>query len=228
MEMSETILSATDVYREFPTSKGSIEVLKGVSLEIGRGRMAAVTGASGVGKSTLLQILGGLDRPTRGSVQIANQTISGLSETALARFRNRTVGFVFQFHYLMDDFTALENVMMPLLIAGENRQRAAEQAELALGEVGLRDRTTHRPKELSGGEQQRVAVARALVNQPQIVLADEPSGNLDTTTGRKLHDLLFRINSETGTSFVIATHNRELAAECNFELRLLDGRIAEG
>jgi lipoprotein-releasing system ATP-binding protein len=189
--------------------------------------MVSVTGASGVGKSTLLHILGGLDRPTQGRVSIGEQPLEKLSETGLARFRNRRVGFVFQFHYLLEDFTALENVLIPLLLARHTREAARERAELLLDHVGLKDRKTHRPRELSGGEQQRVAVARALANSPDVVLADEPSGNLDTATGRKLHDLLFRLNSENSTSFLIATHNRELADNCNVEHRLVEGRMAE-
>ena len=224
---SDFILSATNIHREFPTQEGALKVLKGVTLEIGRGEMAAVTGASGVGKSTLLHILGGLDHPTAGEVRIGEQPLGKLSETGLARFRNRRVGFVFQFHYLLEDFTALENVMLPVMLAGKTRDQARARAELLLAQVGLTSRKTHRPRELSGGEQQRVAVARALANDPDIVLADEPSGNLDTATGRKLHDLLFRLNSENSTSFLIATHNRELTAGCHREYRLVEGRLAD-
>jgi lipoprotein-releasing system ATP-binding protein len=187
--------------------------------------MAAVTGASGVGKSTLLHILGGLDQPTQGEVTVTGMTLGDKSEAQLAAFRNETIGFVFQFHYLMDDFTAVENVMMPQLVAGAKRSDAAARAEQLLALVGLRDRTSHRPKQLSGGEQQRVAVARALANDPPIVLADEPSGNLDTSTGRRLHDLLFQLNAENNTTFLIATHNRELAERCDSETQIVDGRI---
>ena len=220
------ILKAADIHREFTTAKGTLEVLKGISLEVKQGQMVAVTGASGVGKSTLLHILGGLDRPTKGEVRIGEQRLNELSETGLARFRNRKVGFVFQFHYLLEDFTALENVLVPLLLAGQSREAGMARVELLLEQVGLTDRATHRPRELSGGEQQRIAVARALANQPEIVLADEPSGNLDTATGRKLHDLLFRLNAENGTSFLIATHNRELADQCAVECTMADGLIA--
>lgn len=219
------ILTAVDIHREFQTAKGTLEVLKGISLEVKQGQMVAVTGASGVGKSTMLHILGGLDRPTKGEVSIGSQRLDQLNESGLARFRNRKVGFVFQFHYLLEDFTAYENVLIPLLLAGESRNAGKARAELLLEQVGLTDRATHRPRELSGGEQQRVAVARALANQPDIVLADEPSGNLDTATGRKLHDLLFRLNTEHGTSFLIATHNRELADQCQLECTLADGQI---
>ena len=224
---SDSILTATDIHREFSTTEQKLQVLNGVSLEIKRGQMASVTGASGVGKSTLLHILGGLDRPSAGSVTIGDQPLAELSESGLARFRNRKVGFVFQFHYLLEDFTALENVLIPMMLAGLNRDQATARTEQLLAQVGLTDRKSHRPKQLSGGEQQRIAVARALANNPDIVLADEPSGNLDTATGRKLHDLLFRLNDENQTSFLIATHNRELADNCHDEYTLVEGRIVE-
>ena len=227
MECSEPILSARDIHREFKTADGILPVLKGITLEVKRGQMAAVTGASGVGKSTLLHILGGLDRPTQGEVKIDKVSFNGKSEETLARFRNKQVGFVFQHHYLLDDFNALENVMIPMILSGCKRADAETRGELLLEEIGLIDRKTHRPRELSGGEQQRVAVARALANDPRIVLADEPSGNLDTSTGRALHDLLFRLNSEKSVSFVIATHNRELAESCEREFKMVDGRLSE-
>ncbi|RKX23873.1 MAG: lipoprotein-releasing system ATP-binding protein LolD [Candidatus Zixiibacteriota bacterium] len=224
-ENTNNILSATDLCREFKTAEGLLEVLKGVTLEVKRGQMAVIMGASGVGKSTLLHILGGLDNPTSGEVTIGQKPLSGMSEADRARFRNKRVGFVFQHHYLMDDFSALENVMIPMLLSGESRSQSARKAELLLDQVGLSSRASHRPDELSGGEQQRVAVARALANDPEVVLADEPSGNLDTETGRMLHDLLHRLNNEKQTSFVIATHNRELADNCNVEFRLVGGKL---
>jgi lipoprotein-releasing system ATP-binding protein len=227
MTEERPILSAENICREFTTADGILPVLKGISLRVNRGDIAAITGASGVGKSTLLHILGGLDRPTRGTVQIADVALETRSEKALARFRNEKVGFVFQHHYLLNDFTALENVMIPMILSGKSRRATREKAELLLHEVGLTDRKSHRPRELSGGEQQRVAVARALVNEPEIVLADEPSGNLDTTTGRQLHELLFRLNSQKSTSFLIATHNRELAETCEREYRMVDGRLSD-
>ena len=226
MESDKNILSASSVSREFLTAEGTLKVLKDITLEVKKGQIATVTGASGVGKSTLLHILGGLDRPTSGEVKVSGEPLHGLSEAALARFRNRKVGFVFQFHYLLDDFTALENVAIPVLLAGESHAEARRRGELLLDQVGLIDRKTHRPKELSGGEQQRVAIARALANNPEIVLADEPSGNLDTATGRKLHELLFELNRRNRTSFLIATHNRELADKCEREFKLIDGRLA--
>ncbi len=225
MESNNCILSASGVSREFQTAEGTLQVLKGITLEVRKGQLAAVTGASGVGKSTLLHILGGLDRPTAGQVRVAGTSFSGLTETELARFRNRKVGFVFQFHYLLDDFSALENVMIPVVLSGRSHRDATRRGELLLDQVGLSDRRTHRPKELSGGEQQRVAVARALANEPEIVLADEPSGNLDTATGRKLHDLLFDLNEHSSTSLLIATHNRELAQRCDTEFQLVEGRL---
>jgi len=227
MESGDTIISAVDISREFPTAEGMLRVLSGVSLDVRKGQMVAVTGPSGVGKSTLLHILGGLDRPTRGQVTVSGTTFTGMSETELARFRNRKVGFVFQFHYLLDDFSALENVMIPMILGGQSRAQATRRGELLLEQVGLRDRRSHRPKELSGGEQQRVAVARALANEPDVVLADEPSGNLDTGTGRKLHELMFRLNAENATTFLVATHNRELADRCHKELQLTDGRLEQ-
>lgn len=156
---------------------------------------------------------------------VAGVPLGAKSETQLAGFRNETIGFVFQFHYLMNDFTALENVMIPQLVMGKKKSEAAERSEQLLSMVGLKDRTSHRPKQLSGGEQQRVAVARALANEPPIVLADEPSGNLDTSTGRRLHDLLFQLNAENDTTFLIATHNRELAERCDTETQIVDGKV---
>ncbi|MCK4371492.1 MAG: ABC transporter ATP-binding protein [candidate division Zixibacteria bacterium] len=225
MDKNEFILSATNIHRQFKTANSVLPVLKGLSLGIQRGKTAAVTGASGVGKSTLLHIMGGLDRPTEGAVTVAGVILGNKTETQLAAFRNETIGFVFQFHYLMNDFTALENVMIPLLVAGKKKGEAADEAEHLLEIVGLRDRTSHRPKQLSGGEQQRVAVARALANDPPIVLADEPSGNLDTSTGRRLHDLLFQLNADNDTTFLIATHNRELAERCDSETQIVDGKV---
>jgi lipoprotein-releasing system ATP-binding protein len=227
MDLNTNILSATDIHREFATANGVLPVLKGISMQVRKGEITAVTGASGVGKSTLLHVLGGLDRPTSGEVRINDELLTGKSEQALATFRTRNVGFVFQFHYLLEDFTAVENVMIPMILAGSDLAKARHEAELLLAQVGLTNRTTHRPRELSGGEQQRVAVARALANSPNVVLADEPSGNLDTTTGRKLHELLFGLSREKSISFVIATHNQELADSCDRTIHMIDGRVAE-
>ncbi|MBD3401873.1 ATP-binding cassette domain-containing protein [candidate division GN15 bacterium] len=221
------VLTAREVEKTFSTPDKLLPVLKGIDLELAQGEVVAVTGASGVGKSTLLHILGGLDRPTRGEITILGTAINRQSEKALARFRNHRIGFVFQFHYLLDDFSALENVMIPMILADTPRAEARQRGELLLEQVGLQDRTSHRPRQLSGGEQQRVAVARALANAPEIVLADEPTGNLDTTTGRALHDLLLRLNSRNKITFLIATHNEELANGCNRRLTMVDGRVFE-
>lgn len=227
MESSERILSAMNVHRAFQTAEGPLEVLRGIDLDLEKGQTAAVCGASGVGKSTLLHILGGLDRPTQGEVSLDGVSLGSQTEHELAGFRNEKVGFVFQFHYLLEDFTALENVMMPMLVAGRNRSEAARKGELLLDQMGLKDRKSHRPRQLSGGEQQRVAVARALANDPEVVLADEPSGNLDTATGRMLHDLLLEFNSEKGITLLIATHNMELAARCQRRFEIVDGKLHE-
>jgi lipoprotein-releasing system ATP-binding protein len=221
------LLVARGICRTFRTSEGPLEVLHGVDLQMNRGDMVAVVGESGVGKSTLLHILGGLDRPTAGAVEVKGELFEHKSESELARFRNRNVGFVFQHHYLLEDFTALENVMMPALIAGNGKSEATRAAEQLLREVGLEGRMSHRPRQLSGGEQQRVAVARALVNNPGIVMADEPSGNLDIKTGERLHDLLDKLNNSHGITFLIATHNLELAKKCRKVVKLKNGLVDE-
>ena len=200
-----------------------LTVLAGVDLTVGRGEAIAVVGASGAGKSTLLHLLGGLDRPSAGDVVVVGRRLAELGADALAAFRSETIGFVFQFHHLLREFTAEENVMMPQLIAGVEPGPARERARDLLAEVGLSERALHRPTELSGGEQQRVAVARALANRPAVVLADEPSGNLDTQTSERLHDLFFRLREEHGVALVLATHNRELADRTDRILRVKDG-----
>lgn len=222
MESDETkqFLVARQIIRSFKTAEGILEVLKGVDLVADQGDMVAVVGASGVGKSTLLHILGGLDRPTSGEVKFKGQNVNHMTEKELALFRNFHIGFVFQHHYLLDDFTALENVMIPALVAGKSRQEAAAKAEHLLADVGLQDRQNHLPRQLSGGELQRTAVARALVNDPELVMADEPSGNLDIATGERLHALLTDLNRAHGTSFIIATHNLELAKNCDKIVKL--------
>ncbi len=227
MDNLQPVLTAIDVHRSFQTAEAELHVLRGVNLQVKPAEMVAVTGVSGVGKSTLLHILGGLDRPTSGSARIGETELASKSETELAHLRNEKIGFVFQFHYLLEDFTALENVMIPLLVSGKSHSDAQKRAEQLLEMVGLKDRRTHRPKQLSGGEQQRVAVARALANDSEIVMADEPSGNLDIETGRKLHELLFELNRTRKTTFLIATHNRELAAQCHRELEIVDGQAVE-
>lgn len=203
----------------------SIELFRDLDLVIRRGETIAVVGASGVGKSTLLHILGTLERPTSGKVLYGGRDIFLEDEKNLALFRNRQIGFVFQFHYLLPEFSALENVMMPGLIAGLPRSEMQSRAEAFLERLGLADRTRHRIGELSGGEQQRVAVARALLLHPRLFLADEPSGNLDSRTGRKLHELLVALNEELGLTMVIVTHNQELASMMHRTLRLVDGQL---
>jgi lipoprotein-releasing system ATP-binding protein len=203
----------------------ALHVLIDIDLDIRTGEMLAIVGASGVGKSTLLHILGGLDRPTSGKVFYRDVDVFGLDSDYLARFRNEHVGFVFQFHHLLPEFSALENVMLPALIRGTERVAAAENASKVLADVGLGSRIHHRPGELSGGEQQRVAVARALVLSPDAVLADEPTGNLDTHTGEAVHELLQKINKERGITFVIVTHNDKLAIRADRVLRMADGKL---
>ena len=202
-----------------------LTVLDGVDLHVAAGEAVAIIGASGAGKSTLLHLLGGLDAPTGGGVRIAGRRLGDLAAPELAAFRNEVIGFVFQFHHLLREFTALENVMMPLLIGGAERGEARDRALALLDEVGLADRVSHRSTELSGGEQQRVAVARALANNPALVLADEPSGNLDAQTSDRLHDLLFRLRDDHGLALVLATHNRELADRTDRILRVKEGAL---
>lgn len=226
MDVKQTVLTAREIYREFKTPETTLSVLKGVSIEVSKGEVVVVTGESGVGKSTLLHILGGLDRPTGGEVSFGNESLSGKTEKQLAQFRTKKVGFVFQTHYLLKDFSALENVMVPMILDGQSQSVAREKGELLLAKIGLIDRRYHRPTQLSGGEQQRVAVARALANDPEIVLADEPSGNLDTATGRKLHDLLFGLSDDRLTTFLITTHNQELAKRSDRWYVLANGKIS--
>jgi len=203
----------------------AIQVLDGVDLEVGAGESIAVIGQSGAGKSTLLHLVGGLDVPSEGEVRLAGVSLAGLSAERLARLRNEKVGFVFQFHHLLREFTALENVAMPLRIAGAGVREARDRARELLGRVGLERRLEHTPAQLSGGEQQRVAVARALVTRPVLLLADEPTGNLDPPTGERLHDLLFEVGSESGAAMILVTHNMDLAARADRVLRLLAGRL---
>ena len=219
-------LEARSLEKRYVGGDGStIEVLKGVDLSLARGEAVAIVGASGSGKSTLLHLLGALDRPSAGQVLVGGREVSLLDEEELAAVRNRHIGFVFQFHHLLREFTALENVMMPALLSGAAYADATRRARALLGEVGLSARETHKPRQLSGGEQQRVAVARALVNEPLVLLADEPSGNLDTQTSERLHDLLFSLRAHRELSLVVATHNADLAGRADRILRLQDGRL---
>jgi lipoprotein-releasing system ATP-binding protein len=204
---------------------GELRVLKGVDLEVRAGEAVAILGASGAGKSTLLHLLGALDRPSGGDVLLGGRAVAGLEDEELAAVRNRYVGFVFQFHHLLREFDALENVMMPALLAGASVAEARDRAKELLAAVGVEHRNSHKPRQLSGGEQQRVAVARALVNHPLVLLADEPSGNLDTHTSQRLHDLLFDLKEERRLCMVIVTHNRDLGARADRSLLLADGRL---
>jgi len=220
------LLEARGIRKVFAGGDGQpLEVLRGVDLDVRRGELIAVVGASGAGKSTLLHLLGALDRSTNGDVWLDGSRYADLDPVGLAELRNRKLGFVFQFHHLLREFTALENVMMPLLIAGLPERAARSRAEELLSEVGLAGRMTHRPVELSGGEQQRCAVARALVHDPGLVLADEPSGNLDHANSERLHEIFFRLVREFETAVVVVTHNRQLAARADRILWLEDGRL---
>jgi lipoprotein-releasing system ATP-binding protein len=226
--MSEAILVGRGLTKVYIQEDGSeLRILEGVDVEVAAGEALAIVGASGAGKSTLLHLLGGLDRPSAGEVLLAGRDLAKLSERDLASARNDRIGFVFQFHHLLREFTALENVMMPLLIGGKDYGAARQTASELLGEVGLGQRLTHKPWQLSGGEQQRVAVARALSNRPAVVIADEPSGNLDTHTGEALHELFFRLRSEHGVALVIATHNRELAERADRVLNMKEGQLRD-
>ena len=205
----------------------TVEVLRGIDLDIKRGEMVAIAGASGAGKSTLLHIMGTLDRPTQGTLSYDGQNLLEYSETALAEFRNQRIGFVFQFHHLLPEFTALENTYLPALIQKQAKTQAVDTAKMLLTEVGLAHRFHHKPGELSGGEQQRVAVARALIRNPELVLADEPTGNLDTHTGEALFDLLRNLNQKRSTAFVIVTHNEQLSAQSDRLIHIQDGLITQ-
>ena len=206
-------------------SFGSLQVLKGISLSIDRGEVVSITGPSGAGKTTLLQIMGSLDKPDGGKVLYDGQDITRMSEKEISAFRNKHIGFVFQFHQLLPEFTALENISIPMLIAGQGMRQANARAKELLGLLGLADRADHKPSELSGGEKQRIAVARALANQPDVILADEPSGSLDTKNKEELHKLFFSLRDQLGQTFVIVTHDESLAAMTDRTIRLLDGSI---
>lgn len=223
-----SILEATDLTKTYVGGDGGLlTVLDGVTLQVARGEMVAIVGSSGAGKSTLLHLLGALDRPTRGHVRIDGQAVDGLSDEALSALRNRAVGFVFQFHHLLREFSALENVMMPLRIAGWEPRRQRARATELLERVGLAPRMHHRPSELSGGEQQRTAVARALAADPAVLLADEPSGNLDHFNSEKLHDLFVALGRDLEIAMVVVTHNRSLASRADRVLLLEDGRLSD-
>jgi lipoprotein-releasing system ATP-binding protein len=213
--------------RSIHKSYGQLDILKGVDLDVKKGEIVTIVGASGAGKSTLLSILGTLDRPDSGQLSIEGHELSTFSNKNLSLFRNLKIGFIFQFHHLLVEFNALENVCIPAFIAGKQRAEAEKRAKELLELLGLADRLTHKPSELSGGEQQRVAVARALINKPALIFADEPSGNLDSTNARELHELFLKLRKEFDQTFVIVTHNEDLAALSDRQLLMKDGLIIQ-
>jgi lipoprotein-releasing system ATP-binding protein len=215
------MLKAKNIHKSY----GQLQILKGVDLEVGQGEIVTIVGASGAGKSTLLNILGTLDRPDNGKLYIDNTEVSGLNNKALSAFRNQRIGFIFQFHHLLGEFDAIENVCIPAFIAGTQRKEAENRAIMLLKLLGLGDRLNHKPNELSGGEQQRVAVARALINNPSIIFADEPSGNLDSANSLELHELFIKLRKEFNQTFVIVTHNKELADMSDRTVSMKDGLI---
>lgn len=219
------LIRVEQLYKSFGNGAKRVEVLKGIDLIFYQGESVAIVGASGAGKTTLLHILGTIDRPTSGKVYYEGKDIFTMGEKELAHFRNREIGFVFQFHHLLPEFNALENTMMPCLIQGISKKEAALRAEAILTTVGLKERLTHKPGELSGGEQQRVAVARALVLEPKVLLADEPTGNLDTKTGEAIFTLLRELNREKGVTLIMVTHNLKLAGELPRQIHLVDGKV---
>lgn len=225
--MNEIILKAENIYKSFQTTKKvKLDVLKGISLEVQKEKITIIVGASGAGKSTLLHLLGGLDRPDSGEVIYDDSNIFKFSDDKLAKFRNRNVGFVFQFHHLLPEFTALENVMIPQMINGTSYSQAKKRGEDLLSTVGLRERIDHKPAELSGGEQQRVAVARALANKPKIIFADEPTGNLDSVNSEEIHKLILDLRKNFGVTFVIVTHNQNLVNLADHIYEIKDGKIS--
>ncbi|TET45900.1 ABC transporter ATP-binding protein [candidate division TA06 bacterium] len=222
------VLEALDIHKSFRNKYEDLHVLRGVSFTAGEGEILSIVGPSGSGKSTLLHILGSLDRPDKGRVRLGSTELFDHSDGDLARFRNENIGFIFQFHHLLPEFSALENAMMPLIIRGMDTRIAVAKARKALRDVGLIDRERHRPNELSGGERQRVAVARALINEPKLVLADEPSGNLDSESSEMLHALIRSLSRDNGLTFVIVTHNLSFAQSADRVLRLVGGKTEEG
>jgi lipoprotein-releasing system ATP-binding protein len=219
------LIEALQVHKSFKTEAGELNILRDINLTIAEGEMLGIIGASGAGKSTLLHILGALDKPSSGKVLFQGKDVFALDDAMLAEFRNSSIGFVFQFHHLLPEFNSIENVMLPGLISNRPYKETEKQAKQILEELGLSKRLKHRPGELSGGEQQRVAVARALLQNPKIVLADEPTGNLDTTTGNALFDLFIELNRKNRTTFVIVTHNKTLSDHCHRVLEMADGRF---
>jgi lipoprotein-releasing system ATP-binding protein len=227
MANQEPVLACIDLVKTYSQGPQVVEVLQGINLEVAPGERIAIVGSSGSGKTTLLNMLGGLDLPTSGTVKVAGRNLAEVNETERGMLRNRHLGFVYQFHHLLGEFTALENVAMPLLIAGLDKATVNRRSEAMLGRVGLAARVSHKPAELSGGERQRVAIARALVTEPQCVLLDEPTGNLDGRTAREVQALMTELNKELGISFVIVTHDEQLADSMARKLELRDGKLHE-
>ena len=215
------MIEAQGIYKSF----GNVDVIKGIDIHIDNGEIVTIVGASGAGKSTLLQIIGTLEKADKGEVVINGQNVNKLGQKSLASFRNKNIGFVFQFHHLLPEFTALENICIPAFIAGESKSNALSKASKLLDYLNLTERANHKPSMLSGGEQQRVAVARALINNPAVILADEPSGNLDSQNAKELHELFFKLREQTGQTFVIVTHNPDLARMADRTLTIKDGKI---
>ncbi|MCX8578852.1 lipoprotein-releasing ABC transporter ATP-binding protein LolD [Gilliamella sp. B2717] len=227
MNNTQPLLTANNLYKTYKEGKMVTEVLKNVSFDLHPQSLLAIIGSSGSGKSTLLHLLGGLDKPTSGEIIFKSQQLNQLSEQAKAKLRNQDIGFVYQFHHLLPDFTALENIAMPLLIGGVSPNEAKKRAKDMLASVNLSNRAEHRPSELSGGERQRVAIGRALINNPSLVMADEPTGNLDKTTADAIFDLLIKLNKEQGTAFLVVTHDLELAKKLDKQLVMSDGQLSE-
>jgi lipoprotein-releasing system ATP-binding protein len=219
---TNNMIQASCIHKSF----GNLNVIKGIDIQIATSEIVSIVGASGAGKSTLLHIIGTIEKADSGNIIIDKTDVSKLNQNALAGFRNRKIGFVFQFHHLLPEFTAIENICIPAFIAGESKENARKEALKLLKYLNLTDRADHKPAELSGGEQQRVAVARALINKPAVVLADEPSGNLDSNSATDLHNLFFKLRDEFGQTFVIVTHNPELAAMADRKLTIADGKIS--
>jgi len=219
------LIEVSDLWKIYNTNGSKVEALRGIDLKVDQGQTLAIEGVSGSGKSTLLHLMGTLDHPSKGNIKYDGENVLNKSDTELAKFRNNKIGFVFQFHYLLAEFDALENVMMPALINGINKNQAQELALKVLDDVGLSDRVTHRPGELSGGEQQRVAIARSIVLKPRVIFADEPTGNLDRKTGSSIIDLFVKLNQEYKVSIIVVTHNSYVSSYFDKKINLLDGKI---
>lgn len=224
---NDIILLTRDLRKTYFSSGGEVEVLRGVSIGVSRGEIAAIVGPSGVGKSTLLNLIGALDRPSSGEVLINGEDLFSKNDEELAEFRNSTIGFIFQFHHLLPELSAFENVMLPALLAGKPKEMIHERTTSLLNDVGLSKRGSHKPSELSGGERQRVAIARAIVNDPKLILADEPTGNLDRENAEEMYELIWKLREENQQTFLIVTHNEELANKTDRMIRLVDGYIKE-